>query len=141
VQRAVLLATRDETGRPDLAPLVHVLDDRVRARVRAAGPFDVTDAGLGAVARRERVPDAVIVRATGARAVVRATMHMDGDDDGEVRVKMSVRPAGAGGAGAGRATLVEARVPVAKGKSVTALADSLAVPLARAVAAALGDPR
>jgi hypothetical protein len=136
VPRAVLVATVDQTERAELASLADVLDATLRARLRAAGPIDITGPGVSVVARQERVPDAIIGRATNADAIVRTKLRVVHDN--EVRATLQVRPPRGG-----RATIVEARALLSQAPSVKALADSLAGPLARGAAAAIGgrDPR
>jgi hypothetical protein len=136
VRRAALVATVDETDRADLGKLADLLDAALRTRLRAAGSVEVTNAGVAAVARHERVPDAVVARGTGADAVLRTKLRMGRDD--EVRATLYVRASRTGPPAA-----VEARVPLSKAPTLSALADSLAGPLARGAAAALAgrDPR
>jgi hypothetical protein len=134
-RRAVLVGTLDETGRPELATLGDLLDASLRKRLRASGPYEVTNPAISAVTRHERVPDVIVLRGTGADAVLRAKLRRTGDD--EVRAVLHIRDA------RGAPTIIEARVPLAKGATLFALADSLAAPLARGAAAALAgrDPR
>jgi hypothetical protein len=129
-RRAALVGTTDETGRSDLSRLGPVLDAALRARLRATAGYEVTGPEVAAVARAERVPDAVVLKLTGAEAVLRAKLRTT--DDGAVRATLHVR----GGRGAPPAA-VEARVSLADVSSLGALADSLAAPLARGAAAAL----
>jgi hypothetical protein len=135
-RRAALVGTIDETGRADLSRLAPVLDAALRARLRGTSGYDVTGPDVAAVARAERVPDGVVLKLTGAEAVLRAKLRTT--DDGDVRATLHVR----GGRG-GPSAVVDARVSLADVPSLGALADSLAAPLARGAAAALAgrDPR
>jgi serine/threonine-protein kinase len=137
VRRAVLVGTVDETGRPELTHLAPLLEAALRKRIGAEGPFELTNSGVAVLARDERVPDAVIFDRTGAAAVFRTKLRVAGDD--EVRATLYVR-----GGRPGAPRVIQARVPFDPAKlpaKLAWLADSLAAPLARGAAGALGAMR
>jgi serine/threonine-protein kinase len=136
-RRVAFAGLRDGTGRPELARLATHVEHALRTQLAGgAGRYEVTHPGVAALARRERVPDAVVAGATGAGAVVRGLVDATRDDGiggGTVSVTLLVYDARRGAV-----VPVSARAPFGPGTPVPALANALAAGVARDLDAALG---
>ena len=128
-RRVVLVMLRDGTGNPALHAVAPLVDAALRTQLRALGPYELTDPGLGAVIRHEHVPDREVASAASAAAVLRGTILTAGD---RVRAMLVVYDARRGGP-----AMVEADAPIGSASTPPALAEALAAPLARAIAAKL----